>query len=53
MLEFHKRLGKLPKKTSKESTKKRISYMNEIAEVFGITKDKPFSGKFYFETINT
>lgn len=53
MSTFHLRLSKLPKKTKIESTKKRISYMNKIAEIFDITPDKPFSGIFYFEnTLN-
>lgn len=49
MSNFHLRLAKLPKKTMVERTKKRIEYMNKVAEVFDITPDKPFSGKFYFE----
>ncbi len=52
MVEFHKRLAKLPKKTMVSKTVKRIAYMNTIAEKYGITFDKPFSGKFYFETLN-
>lgn len=52
MKSFHKRLAKLPKTTSLERTKKRIAYMNRIAELFDITVDKPFSGIFYFETLN-
>lgn len=52
MLNFHKRLSKLPKKTVVERTKKRKEYMFKIAELFGITQDNPFSGKFYFETLN-
>ena len=51
MTKFHKRLAKLPKKTSIPKTEKRIKYMNEVAQAFDITPDKPFSGKFYFETI--
>lgn len=51
MKDFHKRLAGLPKKTSVEKTKRRIAYMQEVAEAFDITIDKPFSGKFYFETI--
>jgi hypothetical protein len=49
---LHIRLKKLPKKTSLESTKRRIEYLNEVAELFGVTPDKPFSGNFYFETLN-
>lgn len=48
---FHKRLAKLPKKTRVPATEKRIAYMNKIADAFGITVDKPFDGKFYFEII--
>lgn len=51
MMTFHIRLGRLPKKTKVPATVKRIAYMNEIAEAFGITPDKPFSGKFYFEKL--
>lgn len=49
MLSFHTRLAKLPKKTTVEATRKRIEYMNKIANAFGISVDKPFDGKFYFE----
>lgn len=52
MTDFHKRLAKLPKKTTVERTKNRMIYMNKVADVFGITVDKPFCGKFYFETLN-
>ncbi len=51
MLTFHIRLGKLPKKTLVNATINRIKYMNRIAELFDITPDKPFCGKFYFETL--
>ena len=51
MLTFHKRLAKLPKHTNSPSTAKRIIYMNKVADVFGITVDKPFTGLFYFETL--
>lgn len=49
--DFHLRLSKLPKKTRLDRTKKRIAYMEEVANAFNITINKPFSGKFYFETI--
>jgi len=52
ILSFHVRLAKLPKKTTVQRTIERIAYMNNIATVFGITKEKPFSGIFYFETLN-
>lgn len=51
MMTFHIRLGRLPKNPKVPATVKRIAYMNEIAEAFGITPDKPFSGKFYFEKL--
>ena len=49
MLTFHIRLKKLPKKTQLKRTEKRIIYMKTISDLFDITVDKPFSGKFYFE----
>ena len=39
------------KKTMIEKTLKRKEYLLEVAELFDITPDKPFSGKFYFETL--
>lgn len=51
MLNFHKRLARLPKSTRLEKTAKRIKYMHEVAEAFDITVNKPFSGEFYFETL--
>lgn len=52
MMSFHKRLSKLPKKTRVQRTTKRVEYMNKVAELFDISVDMPFTGKFYFETIN-
>lgn len=49
MLNFHKRLAKLPKRTLVQSSERRKKYMLEIADAFDITPDKPFNGKFYFE----
>lgn len=49
MMNFHLRLKRLPKTTHAPATIRRIEYMNEIANLFGITTEKPFSGKFYFE----
>lgn len=51
MLTFHKRLYKLPKKTTVPATERRIIYMNKIADAFGITTEKPFDGVFYFEKL--
>lgn len=52
MMTFHKRLAKLPKKTSIPATQRRKDYMEKVAELFDITPEKPFSGKFYFETLD-
>lgn len=47
---FHLRLAKLPKKTMRKQSEKRKEYMQAIADKYGITPEKPFSGIFYFET---
>jgi len=52
MLDFHLRLKRLPKNPKTEKSKKRKENLLEIAKLFGITPDKPFTGKFYFETLN-
>jgi hypothetical protein len=48
---LHTRLKKVPKnpRTTKGAARKK--YILKIAEYFGITEDKPFNGKFYFETM--
>lgn len=51
MINFHKRLKKLPKKTIISETQRRKDYMFKIAELFDITIVKPFDGKFYFEKL--
>lgn len=51
MSNFHIRLSKLPKKTQVLKTIKRKEYLNEVARLFDITVDKPFTGVFYFETL--
>lgn len=48
---LHKRLKKLPKKTNSQKTIERKKYLMEVAELFGITEDKPFNGVFYFEIL--
>ena len=48
---LHTRLAKLPKNPRTEKSQKRINYLRSVAMEFGITPQKPFSGKFYFETI--
>lgn len=50
---MHDRLKKLPKNPKVEKTIKRKIYMLRVAGYFGITPDKPFKGKFYFETIKS
>lgn len=49
MMDFHKRLAKLPKNTSVDATKRRKEYMQKVADAFDITADRPFEGVFYFE----
>lgn len=49
---LHKRLRTLPKNPKTEKSQKRKDYLLRVANYFGITEDKPFSGKFYFETLN-
>lgn len=51
LTDFHKRLSKLPKTTRVPATERRIKYMNAVADAFGITVDKPFSGNFWFERV--
>jgi len=48
---LHERLKKLPKNPQTEKSKKHKENMLKIAAYFDITPDKPFSGKFYFETL--
>jgi hypothetical protein len=49
---LHERLKKLPKNPKTLKSIKRKAYMLEIARLFDITPDKPFSGKFWFETLS-
>ena len=46
--ELHNRLKRYPR--SGKGLQRRLR-MEKIADYFGITEDKPFSGVFYFETI--
>lgn len=46
---LHERLAKLPKNPRTDRSIKRSAYLNKVAGYFGITPDKPFSGRFYFE----
>ena len=50
---LHERLEKLPKNPKVKKSIKRKAYLLEVAQLFGIEIDKPFSGRFYFETILT
>lgn len=52
MLNFHKRFDKYPKNPYTETSIKRKAYMQQVADAFGITIDKPFNGIFYFETLS-
>ena len=49
LVNLHKTLLKLPKNPRIEKSKKRIEYIRNITNYFGITETKPFSGVFYFE----
>jgi hypothetical protein len=49
---LHLRLSKLPKKPRTAKGHKRKAYLLEVARLFGITPDKPFSGVFFFETLD-
>lgn len=48
---LHLRLRRLPKNPRVQRSIRHKEYLLEVAELFGITPDKPFSGKFYFEKI--
>lgn len=49
---LHERLKKLPKNPKVEKSKKKKEYILEVARLFNISEDKPFSGRFYFETLS-
>lgn len=48
---LHKRLKKLPKNPRVQKSIRHKEYLLEVAELFGITPDKPFNKIFYFEEI--
>lgn len=48
---LHVRLRKLPKNPRTEKSIRHKEYLLEVAELFGITENKPFGRMFYFETI--
>ena len=47
---LHERLRKLPKNPRTEKGAKHKAYLIEVASLFGITPDKPFTGTFYYES---
>lgn len=49
---LHERLKKLPKNPKIEKSAKKKAYLLEVAGLFGITEEKPFDGKFYFEKVS-
>ena len=49
---LHERLKKLAKNPKVEKSRKKKAYLLEVASLFGISEDVPFSGKFYFETLS-
>lgn len=51
MLRFHVRLKRYKLDAGGWAAKKQARYMWDVANAFDITLDKPFCGKFYFETI--
>ncbi len=46
---LHLRLRKLPKNPMTEKGRKRKAYLLEVADLFGISEEMPFSGKFFYE----
>ena len=49
---LHNRLAKLPKNPRTEKSQKHKDNLWKIANYFGITPDKAFTGKLYFEILN-
>jgi len=52
LADLHKRLKRLPKKPRVERSVRRKAYLLEVADLFGITPEQPFSGRFYFEEVD-
>lgn len=48
---LHIRLAKLPKNPRSPNGIRRKAFLLRLAGHFGITPEKPFYGKFYFETL--
>lgn len=51
--ELHLRLKKLPVNPYTEKSIKHKAYLLKVAAYFNITSENPFSGMFYFETLQT
>ena len=49
---LHQRLKNLPKNPKTEKSIKKKAYLLEVARLFNIQPDKPFSGVFYFEMLS-
>ena len=49
---LHERLKRLPKNPRTERSVKKKEFLLTVAGLFGIDEDTPFSGTFYFETLN-
>ena len=49
VLELHKELKKLPSKPQSKKKELHAKSIMQICELFDITTEKPFSGKFFFE----
>jgi len=49
---LHLRLKKLPINPKVKKSIRHKEYLLEVAGLFGVTTEKPFEGKFYFELIN-
>ncbi|MGE4526479.1 MAG: HNH endonuclease [Sphaerochaeta sp.] len=47
---LHLRLRKLPKNPRTAKGLRRKEYLLSVAEAFDITEDKPFCGRFWFES---
>ena len=51
MMQFHSKIQPINRKKMYKPSLKRMDDRAKLAEVFGITANKPFNGVFYFETI--
>jgi len=48
---LHTRIKRIPKNPTSEKGKRYKAYMEKILTKYGISEDKPFDGKFYFEKL--